>query len=118
MIFLAYGISFKRTDKFIQKEIGLWLSGNGYQGSVIMGPKNLRRLAFYADGKFLEMPDLWEKVVDSIQRDEVKIVVIDSCTIDQDCPGFLANWSHAALFPLSTPLGKKEKCPLQVYVAQ
>jgi hypothetical protein len=118
IIFLLQGISFKRTDKFIQKEIGLWLRGNGYQGSVIMGPKNLRRLAFYADGKFLEMPDLWEKVVDSIQRDEVKIVVIDSCTIDQDCPGFLANWSHAALFPLSIPLGKKEKCPLQVYVAQ
>ena len=118
IIFLAQGISLKKSDKFIQKEIGLWLSANGYQGSVIMGPKKFIRLPFYADGKFLEMPDSWEKVVDIIQRNRVNIVVVDSCTIEQDCPGFLANSPQARLFPLFGPVGKKEKCPIQIYVAQ
>jgi hypothetical protein len=118
IVFLVQGISLRRTEKFVQKEIGLWLKEKGYQGSVIMGPNTLLRLAFYADGKFIEMPDSWEKVVDSIQRNGVKIVVVDSCTIDQDCPGFLANSPQAGLFPLSGPVGKKEKCPIQIYVAQ
>jgi hypothetical protein len=118
IIFLAQGISFKRTDKFIQKEIGLWLRGNGYEGSVIMGPNKFLRLAFYANGTFLAMPDSWEKVIRSIRESEVRIVVVDSCTIGQDCPAFLHNWPQAGLFPLNGPVGKKEKCPIQIYVAQ
>lgn len=118
IIFLAQGISFKRTDKFIQKEIGLWLNDKGYQGSVIMGPKSLLRLAFYLDGKFLEMPDSLDKVADSIRGNRVKIVVVDSCTINQDCPGFLANWPQAGLSPLIGPVGKKEKCPIRIYLVQ
>jgi 4-amino-4-deoxy-L-arabinose transferase-like glycosyltransferase len=115
VVLLVYGISFKRTEKFIQKEIGLWLQEKGYQGSVIMGPKNLLRLAFYADGKFLEMPDSWEKVIDSIHRNGVRVVVIDSCTIEQDCPGFLINWPQASISPLRVPLEKRGKCAIQVY---
>ena len=115
ILFLAHGLSFKGSEKFIQKEIGLWLKEKGYQGSVIMGPIQLHRLAFYADGTFVEMPDSWEKAIQSIRESEVKIVVVDSCTIDQDCPGFLANWSRAGLFVVSGPAGKKEKCPIQVY---
>jgi hypothetical protein len=118
IVFLVYGISLKREEKFIQKEIGLWLQERGYQGSVIMGPKTLSRLAFYADGKFLEMPDAWEKVIDSIRRNGVKIIVVDSCTIGQDCPGFLANWPQAGLFPLNGPTVKTEECPVQIYAVQ
>jgi hypothetical protein len=116
LIFLAQGISFKGTEKVVQKEIGLWLKGRGYQGSVIMGPKQLLRLAFYAEGKFVSMPDSWEKVVESFKREGVKIVVVDSCTIDQDCPGFVKNWAQAGLSPLNAPVGKKEKCPIGIYV--
>jgi hypothetical protein len=115
IVFLAQGISFKRTDKFIQKEIGLWLRGNGYQGSVIMGPQKFLRLAFYADGKFLEMPDSWEKVMDSINQNGVEVVVIDSCTIEQDCPDFLENWSRIGLFPLQGPKRIEGKCLIQIY---
>jgi hypothetical protein len=118
IIFLIYGISFKKDDKYFQKEIGLWLKEKGYQNASIMGPKRFLRIAFYGDGTFLEMPDSWEKVADSIQRNQVKIVVVDSCTIDQDCPGFPANWSKADLSPLSGPAGEREKCPIQIYVAQ
>ena len=118
IVFLAQGISFKRTGKFIQKEIGLWLNDKGYQGSVIMGPKQLRRLAFYANGTFVDMPDSWEKVFQGIRENGVKIVVVDSCTIEQDCPGFLANYASAGLFPLSGPVEKKEKCQIQIYATQ
>jgi hypothetical protein len=118
IIFLVQGIPIKKSDKFIQKEIGLWLSGNGYQGSVIMGPNKFLRLAFYANGRFLAMPDSWEKVLQSIRESEVKILVVDSCTIDQDCPGFLTNLPQAGLLRLRDPLGKKQKCPIQIYVAQ
>jgi hypothetical protein len=118
LIFLAQGISFKGTGKFVQKEIGLWLKEKGYQGSVIMGPKKFLRLAFYSGGEFLEMPDSWEKVVETIKRNQVKIVVVDSCTVDQDCPGFLTNWTQAGLSPLTAPIGKKEKCPIQIYAVR
>jgi hypothetical protein len=80
-----------------------------------MGPKTFLRLPFYADGKFVEMPDSWEKVVDSIQQNGVKLVVVDSCTIDQDCPGFSGKWSQAGLFPIQGPVRKGEKCPIQMF---
>jgi 4-amino-4-deoxy-L-arabinose transferase-like glycosyltransferase len=115
LIFLAQGISFKRTDKFIQKEIGLWLKDKGYEGSVIMGPKKLLRLAFYANGKFLEMPDSWEKVIQSIRENGVKIVIVDSCTIEQYYPDFLVHCPEAGIFPLTPPKREGKKCVIQVY---
>ena len=118
MIFLAQGISFKGTDKFIQKEIGLWLKDKGYKGSVIMGPKSLLRLAFYLDGKFLEMPDSWEKAMESIRKNEVRIVAIDSCTIEEDSTGFLGNRPGSGLSLLQEVKQKNEGCSIQIYQVQ
>ena len=117
MIFLFQGFSVKREDKTNLKEVGLWLKENGYQGSVIMGSKEFIRLVFYADGKFLEMPDSWEKVIVSIHQNKVRLVVVDSCTIEQDCPGFQENWPRAGLFPLQglKSRGKAERCEIQIY---
>jgi 4-amino-4-deoxy-L-arabinose transferase-like glycosyltransferase len=115
IIFLAQGLSAKRTEKINFKEIGLWLKEKGYQGSVIMASDKSIRLVFYADGKFLTMPDSWKTVIESINRNGVKIVVIDPCTIKEDCPDFLANLPGGKLFPLQGPKGKAEKCALQIY---
>jgi hypothetical protein len=115
ILFLAQGLSFKRSEKFIQKEVGLWLKEKGYQGSVIMGPKQLLRLAFYADGKFVEMPDSWEKAIQSIRESEVKIVVVESCTIDQDCPGFLENHHSTGPSLVHEVKERREGCFIQVY---
>jgi hypothetical protein len=115
IIFLAQGLSATRTEKINLKEIGLWLKQRGYQKSVIMGPDKFVRLVFYADGKLLEMPDSWEKVVDAIQRNGVKIVVIDPCTINEDCPDFLASLPGGKLFRIPGPKGKEEKCAIQIY---
>jgi hypothetical protein len=115
IIFLAQGISFKRTDKLFQKEIGSWLKENGYQGSVVMGPKKFLRLAFYADGRFVEMPDSREKALESLRENGVRIVVIDSCSIDQDCPGFFANWSKDGFLLIREMKEVGKNCFYQVY---
>jgi hypothetical protein len=116
-IFLAHGLSPRRADKTNLKEVGLWLKKSGYQGSVIMGANKFLRLVFYADGKFLEMPNTWDKVIYSIRRDGVKIIIINPCTIEEDCPGFQENWARSGLFPLQglPPKGKAEKCEMQIY---
>ena len=115
LIFLAQGITFKRTDKFIQREIGLWLKENGYQGSVVMGPKEFLRLAFYADGRFLEMPNSWEQAVESTRKNRVGILIIDSCTIEQDCPSCLTNWSTGGFLLVWEVKEVGRNCFLQIY---
>jgi hypothetical protein len=113
LLFLGQGLSAKGGEKAVIKEAGLWLKENGYQSSVIMGPKQFLRLAFYADGTFLEMPDSSEKAIESIRKNGVRIVTIDSCTIEQDCPDCLENWSHAGFFQIKA--FEKEKCAIQIY---
>jgi hypothetical protein len=115
ILFLAQGLSFKRSEKFIQKEIGVWLKEKGYQGSVIMGPKQLLRLAFYADGKFVELPDSWEKAMESIPKNGVRILIIDSCTIAEDCPSFLANWSKDGFLLIREIKEAGKNCLFQIY---
>lgn len=115
LLFLSQGLGGKGREKTAIKEAGLWLKENGYQGSVVMGPKKFLRLAFYADGRFVEMPDSWEKAIESIRKNGVRIVVVDSCTIAEDCPGFLENWSRAGLFQVKAFQKEKEKCVIQIY---
>jgi hypothetical protein len=115
LLFLSQGLGGKGKEKTTIKEAGLWLKENGYQGSVIMGPKQLLRLAFYADGRFVEMPDSWEKAIESIRQKEVKIVVIDSCTIERDCPGFLEKHHNTGLSPLHEVKERREGCFVELY---
>jgi hypothetical protein len=115
IIFLAQGLAATRTEKINLKEIGLWLKQSGYQKSVIMAPDRFARLVFYADGKMLEMPDSWKDLIDAIQRNGVRIVVIDPCTIKEDCPDFLASLPGSRLYPIPGPKGREEKRAIQMY---
>ena len=115
ILFLTQGLSFRRSEKFIQKEIGLWLKERGYQRSVIMGPIQLHRLAFYADAKFMEMPDSWEKAIEGIHKNAVRVVAIDSCTIQEDCPGFLKNLSKAGFSQVKAFKTKGQNCTIEIY---
>jgi hypothetical protein len=115
IIFLAQGLSARRTGKIHLKEVGVWLKENGYQGSVIMGPQKFLRVVFYAEGKFVEIPDSWGKGLDIIRENGVKVVVIDPCTIEQECPDFLKNLVGSKLFPIQGPKGGGDKCPIQIY---
>lgn len=118
LVFLSQGLGAKGKEKTTIKEIGLWLKQNGYQGSVIMGQKKFLRLAYYADGSFIEMPASWEKAMESIRKKVARIVIVDSCTIEQDCPGLLINLPQTELFLLGGPLGKEGKCQIQIYAGQ
>jgi len=115
LIFLFHGLGGKGKEKTIIKEAGLWLKDNGYQGSVVMGPKKFLRLGFYADGKFVEMPDSFEKATESIRKNEVRIVIVDSCSIREDCPSFLANWSKDGFLLIREIKEVRKNCFLQIY---
>ncbi len=97
IVFLIQGISSKNEMKLLQKEIGLWLREKGFRGASIMGTNQFSRMAFYAEGKFLIMPDSWDKTIEVIQNKGVKIVVVDSCKVKEECPDFLNNWQKAGL---------------------
>ncbi|MGQ9648014.1 MAG: ArnT family glycosyltransferase, partial [Thermodesulfobacteriota bacterium] len=80
ILFLVQRLLGGGAEKTAIKEVGIWLSQNGYRGSVVMGPKKFLRLGFYADGAFTEMPVSVEKAIETIRENKVKIVAIDSCT--------------------------------------
>jgi len=115
LIFLSQGLGGKGKEKTTIKEAGLWLKENGYQGLVVMGPKKFLRLAFYGDGRFVEMPASWEKAMESMRKNGVRIVIVDSCTIGEDCPSFLANWSKDGFLFIREIKEVGKNCLLQIY---
>jgi hypothetical protein len=114
-IFLYQGLGGNETERTTIKDAGLWLKENGYKGSVVMGAKKFLRLPFYSDGTFVEMPDSWEKAMESLRKNGVRIVAVDSCTIDQDCQGFFANWSKDGLLLIRESKEAGTNCFLQIY---
>jgi hypothetical protein len=115
-VFLAQGLPGQGKDKTSIKETGIWLKEQGYQGSVIMGPKKFLRLAFYAEGAFLEIPGSWERLVETVHRERVQLIVIDPSTIAQDCPGFLENWPRSGLAPLQGKKGERASERIEIYL--
>jgi DNA-binding MarR family transcriptional regulator len=75
----------------------------------------IKRVAFYADGTFLEMPESWEKEEEGIGQKEAKIVLIATCATEQDCPSFLTNWSGAGFLLLQEVNEKRKGCSIQIY---
>jgi len=115
LIFLFQGMGGRGKEKITIKEAGLWLKNNGYQGSVVMGPKKFLRLAFYADGKFIGLPGAWERVPESIAQAGVCIVIVDSCSIEQDCPGFTENKAKLGFLLIREIKESGRDCLLQIY---
>jgi len=103
-------------EKFMIKETGLWLKQKGYQGSLIIGPKKYFRLSFYAQSDFLNLPDSWEKVTETIKQKKVIFVVTDPSTIEQDCPEFMKNWERSGLVLLQEIKGKSAAERIQIYL--
>jgi len=116
LLFLVQGLSGRGREKVNIKEAGIWLKKKGYQSSMIVGPKKLMRIAFYADGTFLEMADSWEKAVVTIQEKKVRLIVTDPSTIKRDCPGFLENWERSGLALLQEIRGERASETIQIYL--
>ncbi len=115
LFFFIKGLSPIRADKVNIKETGLWLKKNGYSGSVIMGSKEFIRLAFYTDGKFLEIPDSWEKVIEKVSQNGVRIIVIDTCSIEREFPTFYSDLKNIKLSLLKSFKGQGRECFIEVF---
>ncbi len=104
-----------RKNKTEMRIVGVWLKEQGFGGSVIMGPTRLSRLAFYAEGRFIEMPGSWEKAIESIRQIGVQIVVVDSCAIEKDCPDLKANLLRTGMAQLEGPRYEIGNCAVEIY---
>ncbi len=72
----------QRAEKIPIKEAGRWIAAHGPRAPVIMAHGGLARIAFYADGTFLEVPrdqDLFEYA----KRNRVNFLAINEKDIDQ-----------------------------------
>ena len=93
-----------RKDKLELKEIGVWLRKNGYAHSIIVGQYEFTRLAFYADGEFIELPKgSYQDTIRFAREKEGNLLVINKKTIDHLSPGFLDKISHRDLQQIDIP---------------
>ena len=75
----------QRVEKIPIKEAGIWIGEHGPREPVIMGQGGLARIAFYADGTFLEVPrdkDLFEYA----KKNRVNFLAINEKDIEQSHP--------------------------------
>jgi 4-amino-4-deoxy-L-arabinose transferase-like glycosyltransferase len=114
---LAMALAPQRKDKLELKEIGLWLKNNGYAHSIIVGQNEFNRLAFYAEGEFVDLPKgnyhdsirfAWEK--------KTRLLVINQKTIGQLSPDFLKKISPRDLQRIDIPGIKTPKYATTVFL--
>lgn len=75
----------QRVEKIPIKEAGIWIGEHGPRDPVIMGHGSLARIAFYADGSFLEAPkgqDLFEYA----RENRVNFLAINEKEIERSHP--------------------------------
>jgi hypothetical protein len=82
----------KRVEKIPIKEAGIWVGEHGPRDPVIMAQGGLARIAFYADGRFLEVPrgqDLFEYA----KKNRVNILAINEKDIERSHPNLIHSLS-------------------------
>ena len=105
-----------RKDKVELKEIGLWLKHNGQAHSIIIGQLDFSRLAFYADGDFIQLPrGSYEDIVRFAREKKAKLLVINGKTIDRFSPNFLNLVSPGDLQRINIPGIKTPKYATLVF---
>jgi len=78
----------QRAEKIPVKEAGRWIGEHGPRAPVIMAHGGLARIAFYADGTFLEAPkdqDLFEYA----KKNRVNFLAINEKDIEQSHPNLI-----------------------------
>jgi hypothetical protein len=93
-----------RKNKLELKEIGLWLRDHGYAHSIIIGQYEFIRLAFYADGEFIELAKgTYQDTIRFVSEKEGDLLVINKKTIDHFSPGFVEKVSIRDLQCIDIP---------------
>lgn len=108
-----------RKSKLELKEIGLWLRDHGYAHSIIMGQYEFIRLAFYADGEFIYLPEgSYEDIMRFAKEKEkeANFLVINKRTIDHFSPGFLEKISPRDLQRIDIPSIQTPKYGTMVFL--
>ncbi|MFX0195648.1 MAG: ArnT family glycosyltransferase [Candidatus Hodarchaeota archaeon] len=114
MLFMAWAP--QRKDKLELKEIGLWLKQNGHAHSIIIGQLDFSRLAFYADGEFIQLPrGYYEDVMRFAREKKANLLVINEKTIDRFSPNFLNLVSPKDLQQIYIPGIKTPKYATMVF---
>jgi hypothetical protein len=75
----------QRAEKIPIKEAGIWIKEHGARNPVVMTKGRLARIAFYADGPFLEVPkdqDLFEYA----RKNRVDFLAINEKDIEESHP--------------------------------
>lgn len=105
-----------RKDKVELKEIGLWLKHNGHAHSIILGQPDFSRLAFYADGDFIQLSQgSYEDIVRFTREKKGNLLVINGKTIDRFSSNFLDLVSPRDLQRISIPGIKTPKYATLVF---
>jgi hypothetical protein len=87
-ILLPKTLAPQRVDKIPMKEAGLWIKEHGPSNPVIMAQGGWRRLVFYADGTFLEIPrgrDIYEYA----KTQRVDFLAINEEDVETTHPGLI-----------------------------
>jgi hypothetical protein len=93
-----------RNNKLELKEIGLWLKDNGYAHSIIIGQYEFIRLAFYADGEFIELPKgSYQEIMRFAREKEGDLLVLNGKTVNHLSLGFLEKISPRDLQRIDIP---------------
>jgi len=114
---LVMALAPQRKDKLELKEIGLWLKNNSYAHSIIAGQNDFRRLAFYAEGEFIELSKgNYQDIIRFTWEKKARLLVINQKTIDQLSPVFLEKISPRDLQRIDIPGIKTPKYATTVFL--
>jgi hypothetical protein len=76
----------QRTERVPIREAGIWMKMNRPQNAVIMTQGELRRVTFYAEGIFVEIPRGADLLAYAKDR-EVDFLAFNQMTIEETHPG-------------------------------
>ena len=94
----------QRVEKIPIKEAGIWIKEHGVRNPVVMTQGKLVRIAFYADGRFVEVPkdqDLFEYA----KKNRVDFLVINEKDIEGAHPNLIHSL-HSEQFKEEVVIGK------------
>ena len=83
LLLLPQTLAPQRAEKILLKEAGIWIRQHGPKDPVVMTPNHLRRIAFYANGIFLEIPGN-QDLAKYAKEKRVDFLAVDKKDIEQD----------------------------------
>ncbi len=87
-ILLPKTLASQRFEKVPLKEAGIWMREHGPTNPVVMVQGKMRRIVFYANGVFLEIPRN-EDLLEFVKKNHVDFLAINEKDIEKSNPGLI-----------------------------